>query len=374
MPSTGKEIMYKPKSLELLQHFNDLLEWFNLKGVDPQFNQYKSIHLEKYAWEERVEYNSCNSYEEISRYYKRLGGLLGVLYMINGLDFHSENIIASGENPLLIDIETLFHHYPKIVGQLVEDAEQRAKDKLFHSVLNIGLLPHLSFKTPEGKGIDLGGISISEAPVPIPIFHVENDQTDEIRFVLKDSTINKLDQNVPKLKGELVKATDFVDEFTDGFDGICKIILKNKDELTSDNGIITQFNDDRIRIIIRATQYYGNFVTEATHPDYLRDWIERDKLMEKVWFTVLDSRTIAHEKKDLLNNDIPFFYTSPGTRNLFSSDGKVIPNYNNETSNSIVVNRIQGLNLELISEQIDYIKMSILSKKEENTLQNSLLS
>ncbi len=362
---SGKEILYKPKSLKLLHHFNGLLKWFNSKGFEPQFNQYKTINFQDYAWEEKVEYNSCDSYEQLERYYKRLGGLLGVLYIVNGMDFHSENIIANGEYPTLIDIETLFHHDSKISDDLTETADQRAKEKISRSVLNIGLLPHLSFKTPEGRGIDLGGMSITDEPIPMPIFHIENDQTDEIRFVLKNSIMNKLDQNVPKLNGEMVEGTNFVPEITEGFNKICHIVLKNKDELTMENGMIAQFKQDVIRIIIRATQYYGNFISESTHPDYLRDWVDRDKLMEKVWFTILDPRTIAYEKKDLLYNDIPFFYTTPNTRDLLSSDGEIISNFHDEPSYNLVIDRIKSLNEEMISEQIKFIEMSILSKKEE---------
>lgn len=364
--SSKKEILYKPKSLQLLNNFNNLLEWFNSKGFNPKFKNYKTIHFKDYCWEEKVEYKSCYSQEQLQNYYKRLGGLIGILYITDGIDFHSENIIANGEFPILIDIETLFHPRLKLLEEFTGTAGLRAREIINNSVLNIGLLPHLTFKTPEGKGIDLGGISNTEAILPIPLLTLENDQTDEVRFVFKDFIINEADQNVPKISDEIIESNYFVNEIIEGFNAVCKIIHNNKNDLISENSILSQFKNDTIRVILRGTQHYGNFILESTHPDYLRDWIERDKLMDKIWYTVLDTQVINYEKNDLLNNDIPFFYTTPNSRNLTSSDGKVIENFYKQSSFSTVINRIKNLSNQDILDQSNLIKIAILSKQGAN--------
>ena len=53
---------------------------------------------------------SCASEEEIRRYYRRTGHLLCLVYALNGSDFHYENLIADGEHPVPIDLETICHH------------------------------------------------------------------------------------------------------------------------------------------------------------------------------------------------------------------------------------------------------------------------
>ena len=40
------------------------------------------------------------------RFYRRQGALLALLYALEATDFHAENLIASGEFPVLIDLET----------------------------------------------------------------------------------------------------------------------------------------------------------------------------------------------------------------------------------------------------------------------------
>lgn len=145
-----------------------------------------------------------------------------------------------------------------------------------------------------------------------------------------------------------------------------EIVLENKNELIADGGILDSFKSDIIRIILRPTQYYGNFIIEGSHPDYLRDWIERDKMMKKIWFTFLEMEPISHEKRDLLNNDIPFFYSYPGSTSLMSGEGVEIKAYQKKSSLDFVKERIEGININIISEQKLFIDTSIQGKGHDN--------
>jgi lantibiotic modifying enzyme len=55
---------------------------------------------------EVVEYLPCQNQEEIKRYYQRAGQLLCLLYVLGANDCHNENLIACGEYPVLVDLET----------------------------------------------------------------------------------------------------------------------------------------------------------------------------------------------------------------------------------------------------------------------------
>ncbi|MBM7580805.1 type 2 lanthipeptide synthetase LanM family protein [Jeotgalibacillus terrae] len=357
------EIIYKPKSLSLANNFGNLLEWFNHKGFSPDLKSYNIIHGKNYAWEEKIEYVSCSSVEEIKNYYKRLGGLLAILYIVRGTDFHSENLIAHGEYPILIDLETLFH--PSSTVSFEPSAEIVAKEKIHNSVLGTALLPHLSFRSRDGKGIDLSGVSSTDKEMPIPILQIENYGNDNMRFVRKTITTKESDQNVPKINEEVVNAEDYSQEIVEGFETLCKIVINNKSELLSEDGIISKFKDDIIRIIIRPTQYYGDFISESSHPDYLTDWLERDKLLDRLWFTSLDNRTIPLEIKDIINNDIPMFFSTTNSLNLLSSTGEKVLDFYNKSSYQIVLERIKNLDSISMNEQSNWIKSSLLSNKKE---------
>ena len=61
-----------------------------------------------YGWLRFVEHTPCADLTEVDRFYRRQGVLLALLHALDGTDVHFENIIAAGDQPVLIDIETLF--------------------------------------------------------------------------------------------------------------------------------------------------------------------------------------------------------------------------------------------------------------------------
>src|SRR5581483_7169260 len=106
--SSGFRLVYKPKSLATEVHFQTLLSWLNERGKHPAFRLTKVIDKGDYGWSEFVQASGCTSEEELERFYQRQGGYLALLYALMATDLHFENLIASGEHPVLIDLETLF--------------------------------------------------------------------------------------------------------------------------------------------------------------------------------------------------------------------------------------------------------------------------
>lgn len=361
---TDEEVLYKPKPLTIAVHFNQFLEWMNTKGFSPSLRGYNIIDCQEYAWEEFVHAEGCETEQEVENYFKRIGGLLAILHVLNGTDFHHENIIAKGEFPTLIDLETLFHHVPNL--KIEETAEVRAKLKVVNSVLGTALLPQLAFKNAEGKGIDISGMSAKEQMLPISVLQVENEGTDEMRFVRKQKIMKVDGNNVPNLKGKNVDATRYVDSINEGFKKAAKILLVNRNDLLGDHGLLGIFKDDEIRIVVRPTQYYANFVMESQHPDYMRNCVDRERLFDRIWFTVLDKRQIPFETIDLMNGDIPFFTTNPSNKDLVSSLEKRIPDFFSVTSYQTSVERIMNLTEESIEQQAEWITASLIANSQNS--------
>ena len=136
---SGFRAVYKPRSLAVDVHFQDLLLWLNQRGVQPEFRTMKVLKHGSYAWTEFISAKSCESHEEVWRFYQRLGGYLAILYVLGATDFHYENLIAAGEHPVLIDLEALFH--PPLESVQSGHADELAWNAVYHSVLGIGLLP-----------------------------------------------------------------------------------------------------------------------------------------------------------------------------------------------------------------------------------------
>ena len=106
--SSGFRLVYKPRPMSLDVHFQELLAWLNAQGHKPAFRTLTIVDKQTYGWSEFVLAHDCASREEVERFYQRQGGYLALLYTLEATDFHAENLIACGENPILIDLEALF--------------------------------------------------------------------------------------------------------------------------------------------------------------------------------------------------------------------------------------------------------------------------
>jgi len=107
---SGLRLVYKPKSLAVDERFQELLRWLN--GETPRYPHRVLTVLDRgtYGWVEFVEFSGCASREALQRFYWRQGSFLALLHLLSAVDFHQENLIAAGEDPVLVDLEALFHH------------------------------------------------------------------------------------------------------------------------------------------------------------------------------------------------------------------------------------------------------------------------
>src|SRR5262245_8482429 len=148
--------VYKPRSLAVERHFGELLEWFNQRGYQPQFRNMKVLDRDNYGWVEYVMPNRCREPEEVQRFYRRLGALLALLYLLEATDFHAENLLAAGEHPVLVDLEAVFHPRPGAAAP--GRAEWVGGDALGETVLRVGLLPYRFWGGP-GQAGEIGRAS-----------------------------------------------------------------------------------------------------------------------------------------------------------------------------------------------------------------------
>lgn len=147
--ASGRRLVYKPRPVAAARHFQDLLAWMNAQQYSAPFRLLTIVDKSTYGWIEFIPYAGCTEQEQVRRFYQRLGGLLGVLYIIGGSDIHRENLIAAGEFPMLIDLETLLR--PQIRPNAFEAA-------FYDSVVAVGLLPYQTGGSREAQGVDLSGV------------------------------------------------------------------------------------------------------------------------------------------------------------------------------------------------------------------------
>ncbi len=355
--TSGFRLVYKPRSLAVDAHFQELLGWLNARGARPAFRSLTLLERGAYGWTEYVPATPCASEAEVRRFYERQGGPLALLYALEATDIHAENVLAAGEHPVLLDLEALFH--PRIAEVDSRQAGDIASGAANYSVLRAGLLPYRMWADGESEGVDLSGLGaaggqFSAHAVP----RWEAVGTDEMRLIRKRVDMPG-EHNRPSLDGVDVDVLAYAGAVRDGFATIYRLLLAHRDELLADGGPLARFASDDVRVIVRDTQMYSVLLRESFHPDALRDGLDRDRLFDRLWagidYRPNLARLIRSEHADLQDGDIPLFTTRPASRDVWDSRGRPVEGFLDEGGLGLVRRRLLGFEEADLQRQLWFI-------------------
>lgn len=364
--SSGLQLLYKPESLEIDLHFQGMLTWLNEQGYQPPFRTSRLLPGESYGWAEFVE-AGCTTQAEIVRFYERQGGYLVLLYALKATNVHAENLIASGEHPILLDLEALFPSHSKDTIDL--DA---AMDVLHFSVLSVGMLPMGIFLKSGQQGPDLSTPSGHEGQrTPQPGMHWAGVGTDQMHLVREYPT-QPGKTNRPKLNGNDVDPLEYQHCLVAGFTRMYRLLMTQSQAFTS--GPLARFACDEMRCIVRPTHFYSHLLSESFHPDLLRDALERDCHFDHLWQAVKVqpdlARLVSFERADLLAGNIPRFITRPETRDIFSSSADCITDFLVQSGIATAQQTVLKLHEDDLERQCWFVEASfssLLIEKEQLT-------
>jgi type 2 lantibiotic biosynthesis protein LanM len=359
--ASGFRVVYKPKSLAVDVHFQELLGWLNERGCEPPLRPLNILDRGTHGWVEFVEAHGCVSQAEVRRFYERQGGQLALLHVLEATDFHSENLIADGEHPILVDLEALFN--PPLPEASTDRTGGQAESFLDRSVLRTGLLPERIWMDAGSDGIDISGLGAElEQQTPFGVPRYDAAGTDEMRVVFKQVTIPG-GLNRPTLDGQTVEVSDYADAVAAGFIRVYRLLLQHRQELLTDGGPIARFARDEVRVILRPTTTYCVLMRESFHPDILRDALDRDQLFDMLWTKVKErpclTRVIRAEHEDLWRGDIPLFTTRPDARDLWTSTGQRIADFFEEPGMAVVRRGLEQLSEADLERQVWIVRASL---------------
>ncbi|WP_420628008.1 type 2 lanthipeptide synthetase LanM family protein [Candidatus Leptofilum sp.] len=367
---SGTRLVYKPRSLAIDKEFQELLLWLNKRNDFATFRPLSIIDCETYGWVEFVEALPCKSKREIKQFYLHLGAYLALLYSFGATDFHFENIIAEGVNPVLIDIETLFspvkaektpYHLP-------------AHSFLADSVMAVGLLPHRVWTEGQSGGVDISGLGMEDGqltPSPIPIWeqvHTDNMHLSRARRPILGGS------HQPLLKGKPVEAVQFSSEIIEGFTLMYRLLMTQRAALLAKNGPLVKFADTEIRMLLRPTRVYSLLLQESLHPDLMQDAVEMDKHFDRLWAGAYQSdslrSSVTFEHADLWRFDIPIFTTKASSTCLETSNYARIDDFFRRSGLEQAMNKIKHLSEADLVKQCWLISTSLKTKERANSREN----
>lgn len=327
---SGFRLVYKPKPLAVDAAFQELLRWTVARGFEPGFRNLRLLDRGSYGWMEYIESAPCRSADEVRRFYRRQGGYMALLYAIGGIDFHHENLIAAGEHPVLVDLETLFH--PDLeVRELAADRDRTGRS-IWDSVMRIGLLPRRVWGDAEQRGIDLSGLgAVGGAGAVIPYPGTVHVGTDEMRFGRREIELPGT-TNRPRIEGEEGEAVPFLayeEEVLAGFRQVYELFRTHRDELLAPGGALSAFSGAEVRLIFRVTRAYFGLYEKSLHPYLLASALDRARFLDQLWAGAQTrpylEPLVPFEHRDLEQGDIPYFKTRPGSRDVWTSTGERLP-------------------------------------------------
>jgi lantibiotic modifying enzyme len=282
----GHRVVYKPRDLTVHTRFSTMLRWLDRVTGDLDLSTVATVDRPGYGWMEHVPHLPLADLDAADLFHRRQGAQLALLHAVRATDIHGGNVIARGDQPLLVDVETLFH--PPLAGAEARDPAARA---LAASVQRIGLLP----VTAVGRDgpHDLSGIGAEHGT------------------------------NRPRLGDKDIDPTDHEPALLDGFRHAYDAIVRHRAEFTD---LLRDCSDIQVRVVVRHTRGYLTLLADSTRPELLRDALDRDRAFDLLWAESAHDpvrwRTARQEVVDLWAHDVPLFCVRPGSTDVWGSTGQ----------------------------------------------------
>jgi len=216
---------------------------------------------------ERIEPAPRKNNAAIQRYHKRVGGLIAAAYLLRAVDCHRDNLIASGEDPVLIDADALWHPSP-------DGKAETAFDRLYRT----GFFPNSNRRSLPSRSSVLG--------------HVTTGSQER--------------------------------EIVDGFCGAWRCVLGTRDRRAAFARRLRRICSRKRRLIYWPTERYAKIARASMQPAALRSGIERELLIARLCSRKEVSSAVLQAEIDALKRlDIPYF--SHGGREHVAPDQGNMP-------------------------------------------------
>lgn len=364
--TNGAKIVYKPRCQRVQAAFGELVAWFNTKLPSRlELRVADSLLQTTYGWFEFVEHIPCVDCDQVDRFYGRLGALLALLYAVEATDVHYENLIACADQPVLIDVETVFH--PRLSQAMIADSDP-AQAALAASVCQTSLLPQ--FLIGDHGSLDFSGMGGDSGTVfPHDRVGWESAGTDRMRLVRVPVSVDGAD-NRPRRGDQEVEPAEHLPSLVNGFRAGYEAIRGNRHELLGEHGRAQRFATVTTRLVSRPTQLFGMLLAESTHPDLLRDGLDRDRVFDLLRQDAangpVERTLVRHEIADLWAGDIPLFTVRPGSCDVWTGTGRLLPGLLDESGLAAACQKIADLS-ELDQRRQEWLIAAALGARTQPT-------
>lgn len=366
---SGLRLAYKPRSVGVASTFFDTIRWLNDRTEGLDLRPLVVLERDQYGWVEWVDREPVSSTDAVRRYYRRTGRLTCLLYALRFSDGHFENVVATDDQPVLIDLETAVR--PPSPGETEDGTGTGAFRQ--STVLETGLLPEQTnvggVEADDERVPDIGGFGSPEATwtgLQIPEFTDVNTDAMELRF--RDQQTEG-QNNLPLLDGTPVGPNEYASALVAGFETMHRELREHRAELLGEDGPVAEFEGESVRLLVRPTRWYGKLLRQGQTPSKLRSGLafgSRMELLAKAMVVYDDPEVVpavySAERRALVRRDVPRF-SARTDENALRHDGEpIVESYFDGTAMEAIRSRIEALDATDVATQRDYLRLAFGQK------------
>lgn len=304
---SGGSLYYKPRCVDMEAGFAQFIQWFNGHDHDiPPLRALWVLRRPGYGWMEEAQRAPCADSCALARFHRRQGAILALGDLFQAVDFHCENLVASGEQPVLVDLETLFH----VPGPFEPPSPERPLER-------IELLPR-PIRDRDGLPYVICGLGVVPDGVDIQVLRRAWRNVNRDAMAPCEIAASWSGEAVPRLAGGSPAPVDAVGEIVAGFCSTHRFFRNHAAVLWSADGPIARaFAGRHSRFILRATRVYAQLLRRAVEPRALGTSSAADCVFNRLARTGEGWDDLYRvERQALRRGDIPCFHTAVTARFL----------------------------------------------------------
>lgn len=360
----GLMVGYKPKDLGLDVAWRNLLGWLEAHGAPASALAPRVLERPGYGWVEWIEPAPCADAAEAARFFRRAGAMLCLFQLLQGTDFHIENIIAHGEYPVPVDLEAMMHPNPSSprLQDGSDSASAVAAERLRASVLATAYLPEWAV-VPGGRIAAIGGLNPAELREGT-CWRFWDVNTDAMVFK-RGAELTERPPHLPTLDGEPLSSALYRQDVMAGYKAMYRYLMAKATALRAADGPLAVFGGRTARIFLRSTQLYFSILRRSLNGRNLSDGVDwslhfdflsRLCKLEPETATLRASQLL--ERRSLQDLDIPLATARTDRRDLLFVD-TTIEDYFDESSVEQLTRRLVQLSETTMERELHFIAQAL---------------
>lgn len=349
-------VVYKPRDMGLEQLWVDLLEVLGEHGAPLRAAQVLSANDgTPYGFVEFIHHVPAATQEEVHAFYRNAGRTLAVLYALSATDCHHENLIAQGDQLVLVDAEALFETRSTPMHSM-EPSENRS----LGTVMDVGLLPVWMWLEGEQQAIDISALGAAPETMRGRASRSWQMVNTDVMRRGPVEVIPAAPTSLPTPAGQVPDLRDYVDDLVTGFEQGYGALVAARDELRER---LLDVADLQRRLIQRATYIYAALLFRSCEPEALRSRNARAMVLERLARAYLGGppqvwKLLGAEQSALARLDVPIFETDLRGTETSWLDG-YLPDWPGEDALAGVLTRLAGLNEDDLRWQTKLIRSAV---------------